>query len=136
MIAVLRFLLSAHVAGVAYIDVDGCILEKFPVPSRVSKHIALEWWKANLRPTPIVWQRIALLYVLRALGVRLILWTNRAPKHRAVTWRALGRHWDLFSEMRFYDGEKEYALPSGPVMDDQEKYVALGVGHSLLVASR
>lgn len=136
MINVLRFIFNAYRAGVAYIDVDGCILKKFPVPTHVFSHAALSWWKENLQPTEIVRSRIALLYVLRALGVRLVLWTNRANEHRPVTYRALGRHRDLFSELRFYNGAKDRSQPVGPVMDDDAKYVALGRGYSLLVESK
>lgn len=138
MIALLKFLFSAYRAGVAYIDCDGCILKKFPVPSYVPKDQALEWWKTCLKPTAILRHRIALLYVLRFLGVRLILWTNRRPTHRPITYLALRAHWSLFDhdEMHFCDGQKGSLFLEGPVMDDDPKYAALGFGHNLLVESR
>jgi hypothetical protein len=138
VIAVLRFLFSAYRAGVAYIDVDGCVLKKFPVPSYVPKHESLNWWKEHLKPTQVVFSRIVLCYVLSAIGVRLILWTNRRPTHRPITYLALRSHWKLFDwdEMYFCEGQKERVFLEGPVMDDDPKYVALGVGYSLLVESR
>lgn len=136
MNAVLHFIFSALRTGVAYIDVDGCVLKKFPVPCYVPIHARLEWWRAHLQPTAVVRSRVVLLYVLRALGVHLVLWTNRAPEHFDVTRKALGKHWKLFRRFRFCDGRKEDDSLSGPVMDDDQKYVDLGVGYSLLVETR
>jgi hypothetical protein len=119
----LKFIFDAVKYGRAYIDVDGTILKKFPVPDYVDADRKLKWWKDNLAPTAVIRRRLPLLYLLRALGVKLIIWTNRSPQHEYVTRKALGRHANLFSLFQMYDGQKDINHPMGPVMDDQEKYI-------------
>lgn len=130
----LRFILSAFWHGYAYIDLDGCLLKRFRCPGGVDAMHALDWWRANLQPTPIVYQRLVLLYILRLLGVKLAIWTNRQPYHEKVTREALGRHMWLFS-FQFYCAGQKHKGPrlGGPVMDDQEKYLKCGTGFNLLV---
>lgn len=133
----IKFVLAALDAGVAYIDCDGCLLKKFPVPEHLKGRpvLALLWWTTNLQPTPVIWHRLLLLYLLRLFGVRLILWTNRSAHHRTVTAHALGKHMRLFSECRFLGGAKIKQGLDGPVMDDDEKFLACGRGPGLLVKS-
>ena len=135
MIKLLRFVASAFNARVAYIDCDGCVLKKFIVPSHVAPEAWLDWWQENLQPTPVIWRRLALLYLLRTLGVRLVLWTNRADRQREVTLQALGAHARLFESMIFCDGQKQHSVLDGPVMEDDSRYVSVGRGNNLLVAS-
>lgn len=141
------FIFDAMLHGFAYIDVDGTLLKKFRLPTGAECLVgdtgllpngqsALEWWKENLAPTPIIWSRLVLCYVLRALDVGLVLWTNRCPCHEAVTRQALGRHASLFMRMEFHDGLKDRCnYLNGPVMDDDPKYLLVGKGHGLLVRS-
>lgn len=133
---VLRFILSAIYMRCAYIDLDGCLLQRFRCPPDIRKYgpnVVLEWWTANLKPTPIVIRRLILLYILRACGVDLYIWTNRSPQHERVTRQALGRHMWLFSSWFYLSGGKDKFRLWGPCMDDQEKYLRCGIGHSLLV---
>lgn len=137
MIQTLRFIRDAVLCGCAYIDLDGCLLKRFRCPKelKLSGARALIWWMENLAPTPIVYRRLALLYVLRLLGVRVIMWTNRTQclHHLNVTHKALRRHMWLFAEMRFRDGQKIMDRVDGPVMDDQPAYLKCGIGPGLLV---
>lgn len=119
----LRFFLSAVRTRRAYIDLDGCLLERLIIPKNVPKENALEWWKANLCPTRIIRRRLFLLYVLRSCGVRLIVWTNRAPYHDSVTRAALGRHAHLFAEWLYMEGNKHATTRVGPCMDDDARFI-------------
>lgn len=143
----LRFIWDAWLGGYAFIDMDGTILKKFRLPggdeclvgdsrTLLNGMSALEWWKANLQPTAVIKRRLPLLYLLKALGVKLIVWTNRCPQHETVTRKALGVHARLFNHMLFYDGQKgkcNWLL--GPVLDDDPKYLPCGTGRGLLVKS-
>lgn len=133
----MRFIFAAFTAGVAYIDCDGCILEKFKVPGNIDPSFRLLWWKMNLSATPVVTRQLPLLYFLRFFGVRLVLWTNRGHNHRYVTIEALGKHAQLFESMRFRDGCKITDRLDGPVMDDDSIYFTCApeFNHCLLVKS-
>lgn len=131
---VLRFAIASLRDGMAYIDCDGCILKRFPVPEAVEDKLA--WWIANLAPTPRITSRLVFLWALRRLGVTLVLWTDRSPQHEPVTVAALGPYAKLFQWMEFHGGVKKLnRRPQGPVMDDKPEYVALGLGGGLLVES-
>lgn len=130
---VIRFILSALLHGVAYIDCDGTILCRLRVPSDLGGDW-LGWWMRNLVPTPVIKRRLPLLYLLRLLGTRLVLWTNRYDQHKALTRHALGWHGKLlFSDMRFYNGLKGFCKLNGPVIDDRPEHVRQGTWGSLLV---
>lgn len=143
----LAFIFDAMLYGFAYIDCDGTLLKKFRLPAdddcRVKDgrllengQTALEWWRDNLQPTPVIWSRLAMCYLLRLLDVELILWTNRYPTQEAVTRQALGQHAKLFIRMDFQSGDKHNCnYLNGPVMDDDPKYLPVGKGHGLLVRS-
>lgn len=130
--ATLRFLLRAICCRAAYIDMDGCLLQRMRVPEAVPSEQRLAYWTENLCVTPVVRRRLALLYVLRLLGVRLHVWTNRSAQHRDVTWAALGAHRRLFSGAYFLSGTKGEMTRTGPCMDDQEKYVGAVPGDLLV----
>jgi len=132
----LKFISAAVTAGVAYIDCDGCVLKKFPVPKQLQGGpYALLWWKRNLEPTPVVKRRLPLLYFLHFMGVKLVLWTNREWGHSEITLKALGKHIRVFSLLRFRGGIKILDRLDGPVMDDDSAYLACGAGCGLLVKS-
>lgn len=131
----IKFISTAFSAGVAYIDCDGCLLKKFPVPASVPTAYKLRWWKHNLEPTSVIRRRLPLLYFLRFFGVHLVLWTNRDWMHRDVTLQALGKHIELFSLLRFRSGSKIIDRLDGPVMDDDGIYLTCGKGAGLLVRS-
>jgi hypothetical protein len=131
----LRFIAAAFTAGVAYIDCDGCILKKFPVPSNVPMPYKLLWWTHNLEPTVVIRRRLPLLYFLYFIGVRLVLWTNREYSHCMITRQALGKHVRIFSMLRFRGGTKILDRLDGPVMDDDRAYLPCGKGAGLLVKS-
>lgn len=133
-----KFILSAVAFGQAYIDLDGCLLKRMRCPPELGLRgfDALLWWAHNLKPMPIIRSRLALLYVLRFLGVKLYVWTNRWPAHDTVTREALGVRVWLFKQFQYHDGQKILTRPFGPVMDDQEKYLTCGVGYGLLVEQK
>lgn len=132
----IRFIFDALRYRCAYIDLDGCLLLRFKCPHSLGlKGIEwLLWWRENLPVRPIIKRRLPLLYLLRLLGVKLIVWTNRDKlMHHGVTIQSLGRHRWLFSEEQYYDGQKIMSRVPGPVMDDQKPYLACGKGRGLLV---
>lgn len=132
----LRFILSALWYGCAFIDLDGCILRRFHCPRDLGlKGIEwLLWWRENLPVRPLIKRRLPLLYLLKFLGVRLYVWTNRDMlMHYGLTIESLGKHTRLFTNYNFYDGQKIMSRVPGPVMDDQPAYLACGKGSSLLV---
>lgn len=131
----IRFIFAAVKTRVAYIDCDGCILKKFPVPEHICMPFRLMWWRLNLAPTPVIRTRLIVLYVLRLLGVRLVLWTNRGLQHCFITVDALGKHAQLFDEMRFRDGNKILDKLDGPIMEDDARYLACSEHPGLLVKS-
>jgi hypothetical protein len=133
----IAFVVAAVRCGRAYIDVDGTLLKSFVVPETVPENQRLWWWSFNLVPTPRIWSRIALCCVLRLLGVRLVIWTNRRTMFEPMTRQALGVFQHLFSEWWFMGGWKEtLTMRRGVVMDDQAKYVELGFPGSLCVRER
>lgn len=120
----LCFIFSAWLHKCAYIDMDGCLFKRMRCPLGMGANAALAWWGANLAPTPIIRRRLVLLYMLRLLGVRLYIWTNRWPQHKNLTRQALGRHAWLFDpQWLFFEGAKQDFYRCGPCMDDQKKYV-------------
>lgn len=135
--AVIRFIFDALRYRCAYIDLDGCILRRMRCPQNIGlKGIEfLLWWRENLAVCPLIKRRLPLLYLLRLLGVKLVMWTNRDFfMHGTVTFKSLGIHAKLFSEYKFYDGTKIESRVPGPVMDDQKAYLACGKGRGLLVS--
>jgi hypothetical protein len=114
----LKFIAAAYASGVAYIDVDGTILRRYSWYGK--QDMTLQLWMENLMPTRIIKRRLPLLYLLKWMGVRLVLWTNRPPELRWPTMLSLGRHIHLFSRTEFHNGKKYESvcyLP-GPIMDD------------------
>lgn len=132
----IRFILDALHYGCAYIDLDGCLLVRMRCPrdQRLKGVEFLLWWRDNLTVRPLIKRRLPLLYLLRLLGVRLIVWTNRDfCMHWPVTVRSLGKHVRLFADYEFHDGTKIQTRVPGPVMDDQKAYLACGKGRGYLV---
>jgi hypothetical protein len=138
LLRILKFMASAVYYRCAYIDLDGCLLKRMRCPAELNLRgvYALLWWDKNLKPTPIIKSRLALLYVLRLLGIELHVWTNRAPYHETVTKQALGRHVWLFQHMHFLHGIKIETKVFGPIMDDQPAYLERGKCWGLLVEQR
>lgn len=119
----LKFVLAAHRHGHAYIDMDGCMLHKMPIPEHVPAEQALAYWMANLCPTRLVMHRLVLIYILRAMGVQVHLWTNRSPQHAQVTQQSFGRHYRLFASHHYGAGYKRHLQRQGPCMDDEERNI-------------
>lgn len=118
------FICAAIKARRAYIDVDGTLVEGFKFPAdgpTITRLTPLEYWRYFLPALPLVKKRLPLLYLLRALGVKLILWTNRGDGERLVTLESLGGYVGLFTDLQFHNGTKRAPL-DGPTMDDQIKY--------------
>lgn len=133
--SLLRFLIMAHQTKNAYIDMDGCLLHRMPIPAHVPPEQALEYWMANLCATRVIKRRLVLLYVLRAMGVRLHVWTNRSPQHEAVTRQSFGRHYyRLFATTHYGAGQKRHYPRCGPCMDDEAKNVGAYPGDLLVKA--
>lgn len=124
------FLLVAIQDRCAYIDMDGCLLHRMPVPA--GEFDALTYWKENLCVTRIVWHRLLVLYLLKLWRVKLYIWTNRSEQHRAVTHQALGRHLRLFTGEIYAGGNKHELERCGPCMDDQAKYIGQNIGDLLV----
>lgn len=118
---VLRFVWAARKHGHAYIDIDGCLLHRMPIPAHVPPDQALDYWMTNLCKTRVIRSRLVLLYLLRALGVKLHVWTNRSAHHEPVTRLSLGRHYRLFSDLFYCGGHKRLVQRRGPCMDDEER---------------
>lgn len=136
MMRVLRFIRSAMHYGKAYIDLDGCLLKRFRIPPGLNLQgdENLIYWGEHLPVLPIIYPRLLLCYLLRLLGVRLIVWTNRwDPDHMCVTMESLGMHLWLFDEIRLRTGNKFSDRLDGPVMEDQVKFAVCGKGNSLIV---
>lgn len=119
----LRFILAAYKSGHAYIDMDGCLLHKMPIPSHVPAEQALNYWMVNLCPTRVVLHRLAFVYFLKALGVQVHLWTNRSPEHEQVTRESFGWHYGLFASYHYGAGYKRHVRRQGPCMDDEDRNV-------------
>lgn len=129
---IMKFLFFAWLHRHAYIDLDGCLLQRMVMPGGMTMEQALVYWAANLGPTPIVRRRLVLCYMLRLLGVRLYVWTNRWPQHEGITRQALGRHAWLFSGMYFMQGKKSACVRNGPCMDDDKRWVGSRPGDLLV----
>lgn len=119
----LKFIRAARKHGHAYVDMDGCLLHKMPIPAHVPPEQALAYWMENLCATKVVLHRLVLLYLLRALGVRVHLWTNRSPEHEPVTRASLGRHYELFASHHYGAGRKRQLTRLGPCMDDEARNI-------------
>ena len=127
------FVLSALRAGRLCVDVDGTLVASFVVPQEIPYEQRLAWWMENLQPTKVQWDRISILVLLKALGVDLVVWTNRGVAHEAVTKANLSKVCWLFSSWEFYGGKKSSSNPTCPTLDDEDKYVLNG---GLKVAKR
>lgn len=133
----IRFIFDALRYRCAYIDLDGCLLRRMrcPMGTGMKGIDFLLWWRENLTVRPVIKRRLPLLYLLKFLGVKLVMWTNRDFfMHGTVTFKSLGKHAWLFTEYKFYDGQKIQSRVPGPVMDDQKNYLACGKGRGLLVS--
>jgi len=101
---------------IVYVDVDGTLLQSMRIPSDVTGN-KLNWWRENLKVTKPIFSRFVLCAVLKILGCKLIIWTNRFPEHRDVTLKGLGFAKILFSDFQFFGGKKVYS-PEMFVIDD------------------
>lgn len=107
-----------------YVDVDGTILESMKIPSGVKN--AFVYWNENLSVTKIIWSRILILAVLKLLGSKLVIWTNRSIIHADVTFKSLGMTKNLFSEFYFYNGDKsKFYNKDMRLIDDDKKYLGV-----------
>jgi hypothetical protein len=127
------FVLDACRRGHVYVDMDGCLLHKMPIPGHIPPEGALDYWMKNLGPTGVVKRRLAFLYFLKILGVELHLWTNRSPQHELVTRASLGRHYAMFASCHYGAGKKREVQRLGPCIDDEERNVGSDF-HDLLVS--
>lgn len=67
------------------------------------------------------------LHALKAMGCRLVLWTNRSECAREATRVQLGHHWDLFEEHLFREGNKIDDRLQGVVIDDDVRFARCGL---------
>jgi hypothetical protein len=105
-----------------YVDVDGTILRSFQIPADV-KGNKFFWWKKNLAPTKMIYSRIFFCFVLWLCGSKLIIWTNRSNAHKSMTVKNLGLAKFMFSEFRFFEGEKKATYKKDMfVIDDDRRY--------------
>jgi hypothetical protein len=66
----------------------------------------------NISNLPLNRALLIQLYILKAQGHTLALWTNRGEEHRSMTLTNLGIHNHLFSSHIFGAGEKTTMLPT------------------------
>jgi len=115
-----------------YIDVDGTILsQKLDLEfkdrwQRDGYAATVAWYVhqgvANLRRR---WWLLLILTVMAAVGIELVLWTNRFDRNREATKANLGWFWRIFQEHQFWNSTKGEAVPQdGWVIDNEPSYVA------------
>ena len=118
---IFNFLKNA-MGNTVYVDVDGTLMRSFEIPENVEGNKFL-WWNENLAPTKILYTRIFLCAILRMLGSKLIIWTNRSNAHKGMTIKSLGLAKFLFSDFRFFEGEKKGTYNKNMfVIDDDKRY--------------
>lgn len=132
----LKFIVAARRHGHAYIDIDGCVLHKMPIPAHVPPEQALDYWMENLCETKVILHRLAFLYLLKAIGVKLHLWTNRSPQHEPVTRNSFGRHYRLFASHHYGAGQKKHLARLGPCIDDEQRNIGTVFDDLLVKPSR
>jgi hypothetical protein len=133
MLSYLRFVLCAVRCGHAYIDFDGTLCRAVPVDgTHYTGPSMLDAWRQEVATqvlqgrARLIKRHVALLLLLRVLGVQLHLWTNRGVEMRWPTLGVLGPLAGLFRSMTFYDGRKGDNMPlCGPIIDDEQKYVEI-----------
>ena len=115
----LTFALKA-VGRTVFVDMDGTILKAFDIPETINGN-RLMWWNENLDVTDIILYRALYLVALKALGCKLVVWTNRPVAKKAITIKALGIFAMLFSDFQFHSGKKKSSSDM-LVIDDDKRY--------------
>lgn len=106
-----------------FVDMDGTILKAFEIPAYVTGN-KLMWWNQNLDVTDIILNRALYLVILKALGCKLVVWTNRPESKKDITIKALGIFSALFSEFQFHAGKK-VANADMFIIDDDKKFAGI-----------
>lgn len=106
-----------------FVDVDGTILKSFKIPENVTGN-KLVYWNENLTKTSIIFSRIAICIILKIVGCKLVIFTDRGENHKNITIDALGIFKNLFSDFQFYAGKKHnFYNPEMFLIDDNKKFV-------------
>jgi len=74
--------------------------------------------------TDVILNRALFLVVLKMLGCKLIVWTNRPLSKKDVTIKALGIFSILFSDFQFFCGKK-VANENMLIIDDDKKFAGI-----------
>ena len=106
-----------------FVDMDGTILKAFEIPTNIVGN-KLVWWNDNLDVTDVILTRALYLVALKALGCKLVVWTNRPATKKDITLKALGLFGHLFSEFQFHGGKK-VATADMLIIDDDKKYMGI-----------
>jgi hypothetical protein len=133
MLFILWFILKT-----IYVDVDGTLLDSRLDNEFASRYgndsdSAVQWydnnWCADLE---VNWVLVVQLVIMRVIGCKLVLWTNRGSRQVAMTKANLGIVWFLFSDHLFYEGAKRHAQVQGLVIDNERKYEDCGTEFLLI----
>ncbi len=108
-----------------YVDVDGTLLSN-DLDIMFAIH-GVQWYEQqSIDNLPKRHWLLVVLLMLRVIGFRLVLWTNRGLVNKTATKRNLGVWWYLFSDHQFHEGRKE--KPSrGWTIDDQAHLASVHV---------
>jgi hypothetical protein len=121
-VSMVKFILNA-IGKTIYVDVDGTILRNLAIPESVPAKEKFFWWKENLGKSDIIFSRLVLCIILRMLGCKLVIWTNRGEEHRDVTMQSLGFAKYIFSNFEFHNGKKSKTYSADKiVIDDDARY--------------
>lgn len=124
------------------VDIDGTLLDAshdvwfHHCVSLYGYERAVEMYRAIVDRDDLAINKSLLLklYMLKACGFKLVIWTNRAPAQRAMTERNLGRHLSLFSDPIYGAGHKENDIPEGwiHVIDNEPGNLSAGTSSTLI----
>lgn len=108
-----------------YVDVDGTLLSN-ELDTLFTVH-GVEWYEQQrISDLPKrYWLLIALL-LLKLVGFRLVLWTNRGQMNAAATKINLGMWWYMFTDHQFHEGGK-VKPSSGWTIDDTKHHASVHV---------
>jgi hypothetical protein len=108
-----------------YVDVDGTLLSN--ELDTLFAIYGVEWYEQQrIDNLPKRYWLLIALFMLRLIGFRLVLWTNRGHMNAPATKRNLGVWWWMFSDHQFHEGYK-VKPSSGWTIDDQAQHATVRV---------
>lgn len=124
-----------------YVDVDGTLLDPsldktFNHFFSINDNTTINWYTHhNFNTLKLNYSLIINLFILKLLGHKLILWTNRRPNNILPTYQNLKSIWFLFSDYQFHSGGKDKKttfLPNSFIIDNETRYTKL-IPQSILI---